>query len=252
MIATRKKHRRSLLGGILRGTKGKKYLGEISYILISSKKPCQSGFTLIESLVAMVVVTSLLVGIAPLLAITALTRVQARRIDLASQAASSYINGVRGGVITIPDRPSTVTDTTVARDLKDVAPPTTWTTDMGTRVDTNGNGFSVDDPADLVIQPIRNGLSATTDVQRKVAITQGFDLYVRVYRADCFDASGNATGNLVKEQNSLIFSGTIDNLNTTDATLRSRSKCAPLAVATSDATGSKTVIKDYGNRIKGN
>jgi hypothetical protein len=61
----------------------------------------------------------------------------------------------------------------------------------GIRIDADGNGFNVDDPQDLVIQPMRSGplgssATAATDLQR-----QGFWLAVRVYRADAF-AGGNA------------------------------------------------------------
>ncbi|MDC0838633.1 prepilin-type N-terminal cleavage/methylation domain-containing protein, partial [Limnoraphis robusta] len=55
----------------------------------------ESGYTLLESIMAMVVVSILMVGISPVLGFAFATRVQARRIELASRAANSYISAVR-------------------------------------------------------------------------------------------------------------------------------------------------------------
>ncbi|HBQ97795.1 MAG TPA: hypothetical protein DD761_04590, partial [Cyanobacteria bacterium UBA11691] len=46
----------------------------------------ESGFTLIESLVAVVILTIMLVGIAPVIVLATATRIQARRVELATQA----------------------------------------------------------------------------------------------------------------------------------------------------------------------
>lgn len=62
----------------------------------------QSGFTLIESLLAIMIVSILMVGIAPVIVLSVATRVQARRVELGTQAARTYIDGVRSGKITIP------------------------------------------------------------------------------------------------------------------------------------------------------
>jgi type II secretory pathway pseudopilin PulG len=64
----------------------------------------QSGFTIIESLLAILIVTALLVAIAPVIALSVATRVQARRVEQATQAARTYIDGVRSGKITAPAR----------------------------------------------------------------------------------------------------------------------------------------------------
>ena len=61
-----------------------------------------SGFTIIESLVAIVVVSILLSAIAPVLVMSTAIRVQARRIELSTQAARTFIDGVRSGSITKP------------------------------------------------------------------------------------------------------------------------------------------------------
>jgi prepilin-type N-terminal cleavage/methylation domain-containing protein len=49
------------------------------------------GYTIIESLVAMIVVSVLMIAIAPVMAFSVATRVQARRTELATQAARSRV-----------------------------------------------------------------------------------------------------------------------------------------------------------------
>ena len=56
-----------------------------------------SGYTIIESLVAMIVVSVLMIAIAPVMAYSVATRVQARRVELATQAARTYIDSLRTG-----------------------------------------------------------------------------------------------------------------------------------------------------------
>ncbi len=60
----------------------------------------ESGFTIIESLVAIIVVAILLAAIAPVIVISTATRVQSRRVELATSAAKTYIDGIRTGAIT--------------------------------------------------------------------------------------------------------------------------------------------------------
>ncbi len=63
---------------------------------------CQSGFTIVESLMAIVVVGILLTVIAPVITLSVATRVQARRVELATQAVKTYIDGIRTGAIAAP------------------------------------------------------------------------------------------------------------------------------------------------------
>lgn len=63
----------------------------------------ESGFTLMESLMAIVVLTIMLVGIAPFIVLATATRVQARRVELATQAARTYIDAVRSGAVPAPN-----------------------------------------------------------------------------------------------------------------------------------------------------
>lgn len=170
----------------------------------------ETGFTILESLVAAVVVGILIVSIAPMVALSTSARVNARRIDQATQAGRSYIDAVRGGVIDVTSFPNNlVASTPNAQDqytFEAIAPPTTTSfppaticnnslaTNVpagkvsGICVDANGNGFSINDPQDFFIQPMRSGpfssvATASTDLKN-----QGFWIAIRVYRADALSA----------------------------------------------------------------
>lgn len=154
----------------------------------------ESGFTLIESLVAVIVTGILLFSILPLFVISVATRVQSRRVDLAVAAARSYADRIKGGNIDPPDQNKTL-DIRNPASLDSIPSPDALPTDAFTQVDTNGNGFSPGDPLDLVIQPIRSQVtcntiavpSCTPRLNTAVnARAQGYKLVVRVYRADAF------------------------------------------------------------------
>ncbi|PZU98481.1 MAG: hypothetical protein DCE90_04050 [Pseudanabaena sp.] len=167
----------------------------------------ESGFSLIESLIAVAVVSVLIVAIAPLVALSTSARINARRIDQATQAARSYVDAVRGGVIDTAAFPSTLIRNTPNAQgqytFEAIVAPTNApslaltstcsqvtnsalgsTTVLGTCVDTNGNGFSVGDPQDLFIQPMRSGPNDATELRG-----QGYWLALRVYRSDALISS---------------------------------------------------------------
>ncbi|MHC5822941.1 MAG: prepilin-type N-terminal cleavage/methylation domain-containing protein, partial [Nostoc sp.] len=83
----------------------------------------ESGFTIIESLVALLVVAILLTAIAPVIVLATATRVQSRRVELATQAAKTFIDGIRTGAITAPSAVTTLAAPTSAapRRVSDVA-----------------------------------------------------------------------------------------------------------------------------------
>jgi prepilin-type N-terminal cleavage/methylation domain-containing protein len=176
-------------------------------ILASYSKSRQEGFTIIESLVAIVVVSILLAAIAPVIILSVATRVQARRIEFATQAAKSYIDGVRTKQIDPPLAPTLVAPATEKALSTYDAPTnpgsfncaansyctTTGTTSTGTPpsptnlycidFDGVGNPNILNDPpkcqntstSDMVVQVFRNKTSIT-----------GYALGVRVYRANAF------------------------------------------------------------------
>jgi prepilin-type N-terminal cleavage/methylation domain-containing protein len=165
---------------------------QILKILARAKLP--RGVTLLESLVAMMVVGILMTAVAPLIALSAAARVQARRVDQATQAARGFLDKVaaRTSAVNSSSFPTQLIVPTTG-----CSPGTAYTfdcvgapgslggisaVDLGAindvRVDGNGNGFSVFDPQDFVIQPMRNNIT--------LSFAGGFEAAVRVYRADAF------------------------------------------------------------------
>lgn len=60
------------------------------------------GFTILEALIGVVVASILMIGIAPVLVMSTGIRVQSRRVEIASQVARTFIDGVRVGSVTTP------------------------------------------------------------------------------------------------------------------------------------------------------
>ncbi|WP_017747367.1 hormogonium polysaccharide secretion pseudopilin HpsB [Scytonema hofmannii] len=162
----------------------------------------QKGFTIIESLVALLVVSILLAAIAPVITLSVATRLQSRRVELATQAAKSYIDGVRTQKIVSP-----VTTGSTSTPIYQYGAPTatgslTCTANSYCTVPTGTSLFCVDfdgtdaceatSPIDMIVQAFRSQNASTT--------TTGYVLGVRVYRSDAFKLSttlsrNNATGN---------------------------------------------------------
>ncbi|MFE1747593.1 hormogonium polysaccharide secretion pseudopilin HpsB [Coleofasciculus sp. H7-2] len=153
-----------------------------------SSPSSETGFTLIESLLAIIVVAILMTAIAPVIVLSTATRLQAKRVELASKAASTYIDGVRSGTVKAPTVSTTMK-------LEALPPPTSGTLTCTNIVNVGYctspdnlycvNGDSVDKPGcttdslqDMIVQGF--GYSNTSDASK------GYSLGVRVYRADAF------------------------------------------------------------------
>jgi prepilin-type N-terminal cleavage/methylation domain-containing protein len=140
------------------------------------------GYTIIESLVAMIVVSVLMIAIAPVMAFSVATRVQARRIELATQAARTYIAALRTGAIkpndqTIPGFP--IQDPSVAPPPPDSTSPETQKNLYCVNLDEKAG---CDGSKEFYVQGVwRNRANPTDD-----PTTTGYELTVRVYRADGF------------------------------------------------------------------
>lgn len=165
---------------------------------IFSLKSCEQGFTIVESLVAIIVVGILLVAIAPVLSLSVATRVQARRVELATQAARSYIDGVRTKKI---DPPAAITSNISGYDAPTPSGNISCNTNsyctLTSTSSTPTNLYCIDfdnlpvsgtnppqcqsnSPVDMVIQAFRyNQTSGST-------ARNGYFLGIRVYRADAF------------------------------------------------------------------
>jgi len=161
-----------------------------------SPQSSQAGFTIIESLMAIIVVSVLMVAIGPVVVMSVAVRVQARRVERASEAAKTYIDSVNSGKTPAPPV-STLLRTSSAGFLDKVPAPTAskWPPQLDWSksselycVDLDPTpDCSLNSSRDLVIQAFRTP-SAPPPAADNPA--QGYRLGVRVYRADAFRGSG--------------------------------------------------------------
>jgi prepilin-type N-terminal cleavage/methylation domain-containing protein len=170
---------------------------KLSPLLPNSIKSNQSGFTIIESLMAIVVVGILLAGISPVIILSTATRVQARRVELATQAAKAFVDGIRAG--TLPDP---IIDSGLKLDA--ATSTNTRTIDansnkylLSANAPTSSNSlycFNKDSKINLpnctsnsfYIQAIRLAVDPS-----KPDEGEGYRLGIRVYRSDAFEGSGS-------------------------------------------------------------
>ncbi len=164
----------------------------------------ESGFTIIESLIAYVVVTVLMVGVAPVVVFSAATRVQSRRVELATQAAKTYIEGVRTETIAPPPQAGngvslttfsvpTVGSLTCNANAYCSVPATP--ADSLYCIDGDGGGCTLGSNKDMIIQAFRSfsDTTASTNTSTPTNANAGYLLGVRVYRADGFQNDGVLT-----------------------------------------------------------
>jgi prepilin-type N-terminal cleavage/methylation domain-containing protein len=175
----------------------------------------QSGFTIIECLLAIIIVGILMTAIAPAIALSVATRVQARRVEAGTQAAKAFINSVRSNPNPDTNADAKAIAITVYLDSNKkqsggkylfndaVSAPASSTVLTSTAtleaaslkcVDLDGGGCSANSPRDLVVQAFRSTTlssvpSTPADAESALSVdrAKGYLLGVRVYRADAFD-----------------------------------------------------------------
>ena len=131
------------------------------------------GYTIIESLVAMIVVSVLMIAIAPVMAFSVATRVQARRVELATQAARAYIDALRTGALRPPgSTPASLPGFPTEDAAVPPAAPINRNQLYCGKPDCTGTGSS----QEFLVQGVRPPGTNPTDT--------GYFLTVRVYRAD--------------------------------------------------------------------
>lgn len=150
-----------------------------------------AGYTIMEGLVAMIMVAFLMSAVAPVIALSVGTRVQARRVELAVQAAKSYIDWVRtdpegnappftsnsfdslpvptGGSLNCPNDG----DYCATADL--------YCVDGG-----DGGGCTVDSLTDMIVQAASFNNSPQFFTGGAANYDMSYQLAVRVYRANAF------------------------------------------------------------------
>jgi prepilin-type N-terminal cleavage/methylation domain-containing protein len=216
----------------------------------------QSGFTIIECLLAIIIVSILLAAIAPVIVLSVATRVQARRVELGAQAARTYIDGVRAGTIELPAHAKLLTDIKEERIgfARIPAPPSGALINCLTTspnypycrnnknlslycIDVDGSGCT--GPRDMVVQSFRSVQNLTDDNGSK-----GYLLGVRVYRADAFDGGSalQTTWTLYRDKEPTKVA--------TYAGGKGNQK-APLAEITTEIRGKKMDYKSLCDRLPG-
>jgi prepilin-type N-terminal cleavage/methylation domain-containing protein len=183
----------------------------------------QGGFTIVESLVALIVVSILLAAIAPVITLSVATRLQSRRVELASQATRAYIDGVRTGNIEAPlDTGSTSTN------LSEFNAPTTsgsFSCDANsycttTSTSTTPTNLYCIDFDNLVIPPASSPQCESSSLTDMVVqafrynptsdstADDGYALGIRVYRADAFKLSTTLSRNNSNDNNEKVTQNT--------------------------------------------
>ncbi|AOX03234.1 hypothetical protein BJP34_30730 [Moorena producens PAL-8-15-08-1] len=163
-----------------------------------------AGFTIMESLMAMLIITILMVGISPMIVLGVANRVQSRRVELAVQAARAYIDGVRSGAIAPPAKTEKMEAKDILKERKKLAevgaPPSNFDCKKDKKdsycnndkslycVDLDeDDGCSKNSSRDLIIQAFRS-IPADPDARDP---EKTYFLGVRVYRADAFQGKEN-------------------------------------------------------------
>lgn len=237
----------------------------------------ESGFTLIESLLAVVVVAILLVGVGPIIAFSAATRVQARRVELGLQSARGFMSGVASSTIDDPPiNQAAGTGEPIALQLKNVAVPQTGALNCPTAndyctvpldnnqwalycVDQDGDSqCTTTSQKDLVIQAF--GLQSLTTATQNLATNfdkrvtdptaaaqrpdAGYQLGIRVYRANAFGQNPGVT----LRASSGGSSNRAENQAST-VTSGMGSRALPIAEMTTEVNTGQTDLDAYCQRI---
>ncbi len=221
----------------------------------------QSGFTIIECLIAIVIVSILMTALSPVIVLSVATRVQSRRVELASQAARAYIDGVRNGTIDPPSNTILLNNYLQLDNFAGVLPPPTGAGSLSSCPTTAGNQYCQNSSTpgatpslycididgggcnnsitskDLVIQAFRSVTSTSTDAN------QGYLLGIRVYRADAFNdnvsLSQTKPPNNATPPKKLIFTGGLGD------------RKAPLVEMTTEIVTPKTNYASFCGRLGG-
>ena len=145
-------------------------------------KPQDSGYTIMESLVAMVVVSVLMIAIAPVMAYSVAIRVQARRTELAAYAGRAYITALGGGSIKFND-PTIKGFPAKSTDLANASAPTSKDALYCVDLDEKP-GCDPSSNKDFYVQGV--WLNIDSSITGDDPTSKGYQVLVRVYRADSF------------------------------------------------------------------
>lgn len=203
-----------------------------------------AGFTIMESLIAMVVVSSLMLAISPVLILSASTRVQSRRVELSSQIARSFIDGVRSGRIRAEDiTPVNININQNALSSRNITNSTDGylISSASMAAPTSEAGLYCVQSDGTIQPPENNCENRLFFIQaRRTSINgsdpnDGYRLAVRVYRRDIdFMKPVLANTNTTKNTQAVVGSG---------------NKQAPLVEIIADIANNNTSFTDLCNRL---
>ncbi|WP_152964792.1 hormogonium polysaccharide secretion pseudopilin HpsB [Limnoraphis robusta] len=152
----------------------------------SYSRSSESGYSLIEGLIAILIVSFLASAIAPMIAWTVGTRAQAKRIELAAQAGRSYLDFLKANPTVANFPGNTSLDAPEANQLNaDCTSEDGYCNNNNQLFCVNFDenpGCQTDSLADMVVQPIILNGDATN----------GYALGLRVYRAYSFSSGVGA------------------------------------------------------------
>jgi prepilin-type N-terminal cleavage/methylation domain-containing protein len=203
-----------------------------------------AGFTIMESLIAMVVVSSLMLAISPVLILSASTRVQSRRVELSAQIARSFIDGVRSGRIRAEDiTPVNININQNALSSRNITNSTDGylISSASMPAPTSPAGLYCVQSDGTIQPPENNCENRLFFIQaRRTSINgsdpnDGYRLAVRVYRRDIdFMKPVLANTNTTKNTQAVVGSG---------------NKQAPLVEIIADIANNNTSFTDLCNRL---
>lgn len=201
----------------------------------------QLGFTIIESLIAIIVVAILLAAIAPVIVLSVGTRVQAKRVELATDAAKTYIDGVRSGKIVappisknnnppIPAPSGTLSCPTTGSAICSISPASTLF--QLYCVDADTGGCTQDNSKDMIIQAFGYNANSTN-------ADHGYRLGLRVYRADAFQSGVTLKASPdIKQQRSFTSGSGLSPIQ------------APLLETSTEISNKSTTFSNFCDRLK--
>ncbi|MEH2263105.1 hormogonium polysaccharide secretion pseudopilin HpsB [Nostoc sp.] len=178
-----------------------------------------AGFTIIESLVAILIVAILLAAIAPTIVIATATRVQSKRVEQATQAARSFIDGVKTGAVTAPAT-TTAPNGTLAGNLlntTNMPPPTSSTsTSLYCAIKDTNNNLTISNPdctsntsKIFYIQAKTITVTTSTPTDSTGLPKDGYRLGIRVYRSDIDFTKTVSASNGSDKKTQRTFTGTL-------------------------------------------
>jgi prepilin-type N-terminal cleavage/methylation domain-containing protein len=208
----------------------------------------ESGFTIIESLVAIIVIAILMSAIAPVIVLSTATRLQSKRIEQATQASRAFIDGIKTQTIdpekivekveleaATKEKPRTdIKDYLIDSLTKMPVPPDKsklFCIDKNGKItlpggdcgDTKNNGFFIQAAKIKVLNSQPN---------------DGYRLAIRVYRKDAFDTPGV-----------LLASDSAKNTKQSTVTGGLGQTKTPLVEMTTDIGNSSTSFSSLCNRL---